>query len=68
MCHGPIWFNVNPCHSLGTYCLDGKDLVKASPFKIPPTKPENDEERKIIGSPKWDATHSSDSNKYGWTR
>jgi hypothetical protein len=27
---------------------DGKDLVKASPFKIPPTKPEKDEERKII--------------------
>jgi hypothetical protein len=26
----------------------GKDLVKASPFKIPPTKPEKDEERKII--------------------
>ena len=27
---------------------DGKDLVKASPFKIPATKPEKDEERKII--------------------
>ena len=24
------------------------DLVKASPFKQPPTKPEKDEERKII--------------------
>jgi hypothetical protein len=26
----------------------GKDLVKASPFKLPPTIPEKDEERKII--------------------
>jgi hypothetical protein len=27
----------------------GKDLVKASPFKLPPKTPEKDEERKIIG-------------------
>jgi hypothetical protein len=32
---------------------DGKDLIKASPFKIPPTKPEKDEERKIIEQNKY---------------